>query len=297
MDRTILFICTGNICRSPMAEGLFSNLIEKNEADLNVKSAGVGAQDGQPPSGNAIRAMQDLDIDISPQRSLMLTAELATEADMIIGMTHGHVEMVNLMFPHAADKAFLLREFDDTLPMHEREISDPIGGSYEVYCQCRDQIREGIDSLLNSIQQNKSLVPPSGQPVIEIALGADHAGYGLKKILGNYLSEKGIPYADFGCDSEDKADYPDFAREVARTVAEGQSRLGLLICNSGVGMSMSANKVPGVRAALTHDEETAKLTRQHNNANVLCLGAAATDEALAKRILDAFIETPFEDGG
>lgn len=297
MARTILFICTGNICRSPMAEGLFRNLIEKNEADLNVKSAGVGAQDGQPPSGNAIRAMQDLDIDISPQRSLMLTAELAAEADMIIGMTHGHVEMVNLMFPHAADKAFLLREFDDTLPMHEREISDPIGGSYEVYCQCRDQIREGIDSLLNSIQQNKSLVPPSGQPVIEIALGADHAGYGLKKILGNYLSEKGIPYADFGCDSEDKADYPDFAREVARTVAEGQSRLGLLICNSGVGMSMSANKVPGVRAALTHDEETAKLTRQHNNANVLCLGAAATDEALAKRILDAFIETPFEDGG
>ena len=66
MARTILFICTGNTCRSPMAEGLFSNLIEKNEADLNVKSAGVGAQDGQPPSGNAIRAMQDLDIDISP---------------------------------------------------------------------------------------------------------------------------------------------------------------------------------------------------------------------------------------
>ena len=197
MARTILFICTGNTCRSPMAEGLFRNLIEKNEADLNVKSAGVGAQDGQPPSGNSIRAMQDLDIDISPQRSLMLTAELAAEADMIIGMTHGHVEMVNLMFPHAADKAFLLREFDDTLPLHEREISDPIGGSYEIYCQCRDQIREGIDSLLNSIQQNKSLVPASMQPVIEIALGADHAGYGLKKILGNYLGEKGIPYARF----------------------------------------------------------------------------------------------------
>ena len=285
------------VCRSPMAEGLFRCLIEENEADLIVKSAGVGALDGQPPSGKAIRAMQDLDIDISPQRSLMLTAELAVEADMIIGMTHGHVEMVNLMFPHAADKAFLLREFDDTLPLHERGISDPIGGSYEVYCQCRDQIREGIDSLLNSIQQNKSLVPASMQPVIEIALGADHAGYGLKKILGNYLGEKGIPYADFGCDSEDKADYPDFARGVARTVAEGQSRLGLLICNTGVGMSMSANKVPGVRAALAHDEETAKLTRQHNNANVLCLGAAATDEALAKRILDAFIETPFEDGG
>jgi RpiB/LacA/LacB family sugar-phosphate isomerase len=297
MAHTILFICTGNVCRSPMAEGLFKNLVDQNKADLIVKSAGVGAQDGQPPSENAIRAMQDLEIDISPQRSLMMTAELAAEADMIIGMTHGHIEMVNLMFPHAAEKTFLLREFDDSLPLHEREIPDPIGSSYETYCQCRDQIRDGIDSLLESIQKNNGLILGSTQPVVEIALGADHAGYGLKKVLGHYLGEKGIPCADFGCDSEDKADYPDFAREVAQTVADGQSRLGLLICDTGIGMSMSANKVPGVRAALVHDEETAKLTRQHNDANILCLGAAATDEALAKRILDAFIETRFEDGG
>ena len=127
MAHTILFICTGNICRSPMAEGLFKNLVDQNKADLIVKSAGVGAQNGQPPSENAIRAMQDLDIDISPERSVMMTAALASEADMIIGMTHGHIEMVNLMFPHTAEKTFLLREFHDSLPLHEREISDPIG--------------------------------------------------------------------------------------------------------------------------------------------------------------------------
>ena len=92
-----------------------------------------------------------------------LPAELAAEADMIIGMTHGHVEMVNLMFPHVVDKTFLLREFDDSVPLYEREVSDPIGGSYQVYCQCRDQIREGIDSLLNSIQQNKRLIPKKKQ--------------------------------------------------------------------------------------------------------------------------------------
>ena len=297
MQHTILFICTGNVCRSPMAEGLFKNLVDQNKADLIVKSAGVGAQNGQPPSENAIRAMQDLDIDISPERSVMMTAALASEADMIIGMTHGHIEMVNLMFPHTAEKTFLLREFDDSLPLHEREISDPIGCSYEIYCQCRDQIREGIDSLLKFIQKNNGLITGSTQPVVEMAIGADHAGYGLKKILGHYLGEKGIPYTDFGCNSEEKADYPDFAREVAQTVADGQSRLGLLICNTGIGMSMSANKVPGVRAALAHDEQTARLTRQHNNANVLCLGAAATDEALAKSILDTFIETRFEEGG
>ena len=297
MQHTILFICTGNVCRSPMAEGLFKNLVDQNKADLIVKSAGVGAQNGHQPSENAIRAMQDLDIDISPQRSMMMTAALASEADMIIGMTHGHNDMVNLMFPHTAEKTFLLREFDDSLPLHEREISDPIGCSYEIYCQCRDQIREGIDSLLKFIQKNNGLITGSTQPVVEMALGADHAGYGLKKILGHYLEEKGIPYTDFGCNSKKKADYPDFAREVAQTVADGQSRLGLLICNTGIGMSMSANKVPGVRAALAHDEQTARLTRQHNNANVLCLGAAATDEAMAKSILDTFIETRFEDGG
>ncbi|MBS33888.1 MAG: ribose 5-phosphate isomerase B [Verrucomicrobiales bacterium] len=296
MAHTILFICTGNICRSPMAEGQFRHLVEQNKADLIVKSAGVGAQNGQPPSENAIRAMQDLEIDISPQRSQMLTAELASEADMIIGMTHGHVEMVNLMYPQAAEKTFLLRDFDDSLPLHEREVADPLGGTLEIYRLCRDQIRDGIDSLLNSIQKNNRLIPDAS-PVVELALGSDHAGYGLKKILGHYLGEKGIPYADFGCDSEDKADYPDHAREVAQTVADGQARLGLLVCHTGNGMSMTANKVPGVRAALVRDEETAKLTRQHNNANVLCLGATSTDEALAKRILDLFIETRFEDGG
>ncbi len=297
MARTILFICTGNVCRSPMAEGLFRDLVETNQADLTVKSAGVGAQNGQPPSENAVRAMQDIDIDISTQRSEMLSAELANEADLIIGMTHGHGEMVNLMFPNAAEKTFVLREFDKSLPLHEREVSDPIGGSYEVYCQCRDQIRQGIDALLNSIKKNNGFTHDQTTPVVEMALGADHAGYGLKKILGHYLGENGIPFADFGCDSLDKADYTDYAHEVAQTVAEGHSRLGLLICTTGIGMSMAANKVPGIRAALVHDEQTARLTRQHNNANILCLGTGAMDELLAKRILDAFIDTSFEAGG
>ena len=206
--------------------------------DFAVKSAGVGAQDGQPPSENSVRAMQDLGIDITSQRSQMLTAELAAEADMIIGMTQGHVEMVNLMYPQAADKTFMLREFDESLPLHEREIADPIGGSYEIYCLCRDQIREGIDSLLNSIKKNQGTAVGQAQPMVEISFGSDHAGYKLKKILIHYLEEKGIAVADFGCDSEDRTDYPDFAQEVAATVAARQSRLGMLLCTTGVGLSL-----------------------------------------------------------
>ncbi|MGB1745768.1 MAG: ribose 5-phosphate isomerase B, partial [Limisphaerales bacterium] len=297
MGHTVLFICTGNVCRSPMAEGLFRDLVEKNDADFAVKSAGVGAQDGQPPSENSVRAMQDLGIDITSQRSQMLTAELAAEADMIIGMTQGHVEMVNLMYPQAADKTFMLREFDESLPLHEREIADPIGGSYEIYCLCRNQIREGIDSLLNSIKQNKGTAVSQAQPVVEIAFGSDHAGYKLKKVLIHYLEEKGIPVADFGCDSEDRTDYPDYAQEVAASVASRQCRLGMLLCTTGVGMSIAANKTPSIRAALVADEATAVSARLHNNANVLCIGVNGMDENLAKRILDKFVETQFETGG
>ena len=149
-----------------------------------MKSAGVGAQNCQPPSENAIRAMQDLEIDISSQRSQMLTAELASEADMIIGMTHGHVEMVNLMYPQAAEKTFLLRDFDDSLPLHEREVADPLGGTLEIYRLCRDQISDGIDSLLNSIQKNNRPIP-GASPVVELALGPAPAGHGLNQLLGN----------------------------------------------------------------------------------------------------------------
>src|SRR5256886_16846672 len=130
--RTILFVCTGNVCRSPMAEGLFRNAV-KGRGDFRVLSAGVGAIEGQPPSAYAVQALRELGIDISQQRSRMLTADVVNEADYIFGMTHGHVDAVNLLYPHATEKTFLLREFDETLDVFEKDISDPIGGSYEIY--------------------------------------------------------------------------------------------------------------------------------------------------------------------
>src|SRR5213596_475189 len=295
--RTILFVCTGNVCRSPMAEGLFRQAV-KGRGDFCVLSAGVGAIDGQPPSAYAVQALRELGIDISQQRSRMLTAELVSQADYIFGMTHGHVDAINLLYPQAVEKTFLLREFDDTLDVFEKDISDPIGGSLEVYLECRDQIEQGLASMLKFIDQTFGgpVASAARERVVHLALGADHAGYELKEALRHHLETRGVKVVVFGTNSTVASDYPDFAQAVARVVAEQKSDLGLLVCATGVGMSIAANKVPGVRAALVFDEKMAALARQHNNANVLCLGGKFIGPEQAKNIVDAFLDAHFEGG-
>src|ERR1044071_7749158 len=151
--KTVLFICTGNVCRSPMAEGIFRHAVQ-GRGNYRVMSAGLGAMHGQSPSEYAVQATKELGIDISGLRSRMLTADLVQQADYIFGMTHSHVDTVMVLYPQAAEKTFLLREFDDTLDTFEKDISDPIGGSYEVYLNCRDQIEQGIVSLARFIERS-----------------------------------------------------------------------------------------------------------------------------------------------
>jgi RpiB/LacA/LacB family sugar-phosphate isomerase len=294
--KTVLFVCTGNICRSPMAEGLFRHAT-RGRTDCRVLSAGVGALEGQPPSTHAVRALKELGIDIAHLRSRMLTSELVDGADYIFGMTHSHVDSINLLFPQAAEKTFLLREFDETLDEYEKDISDPIGGSYETYAYCRDQIEQGIFAMLNFIDQTaQSQVTPAGASKCRVALGSDHAGFQLKEALKAYLQGKQVAVADLGSASAEVCDYTDFAQAVCEAVEAGRADFGLLVCSTGIGMSMAANKVPGIRAALVRDEQTAALARQHNNANVLCLGAASTPLDMAGKILDVFLASQFEGG-
>jgi len=280
-----------------MAEGLFRNAA-KGRGDFRVFSAGVGAIEGQPPSAYAVQALRELGIDISQQRSRMLTADVVNEADYIFGMTHGHVDAVNLLYPHATEKTFLLREFDETLDVFEKDISDPIGGSYEIYLDCRDQIEQGIASILKFIDQTSGGAAAGAAPdrTVTVALGADHAGYELKEALRQHLEQRGLKVLDFGTTSMDSADYPDFAQAVAHHVADQKSDLGLLVCATGLGMSIAANKVPGARAALVFDEKMAALARQHNDANVLCLGGKFVGAEQAKKMVDAFLDAHFEGG-
>src|SRR5678815_5499597 len=276
--KTILFVCTGNICRSPMAEGLFRHIV-KGRSDFRVLSAGVGAVDGLPPSEFAVRALKELGIDIAKQRSRMLTADVVNQADYIFGMTHSHVDAITLLYPHAAEKTFLLREFDETLESYENDISDPIGGSYEVYLSCRDQIEQGIASRLKFIEQTSAMQGTEREAGSKrsIALGADHGGYDLKEFLKQHLQKQGVAVVDFGTMSKESTDYPDYAQMVARSVAEHQHDYGILVCTSGIGMSIAANKVPGARAALVWEPEIAEMSRRHNDANVLCLAGKGTE--------------------
>jgi len=129
-----------------------------------------------------------------------------------------------------------------------------------------------------------------------IAIGSDHGGYKTKQAISEWLVDQGHNVRDWGCDSEESCDYPDFAQAVCANVTEGRADLGILICGTGIGMSMAANRDPKIRAGLCKDTHTAMLTRQHNNANVLCLGARVTDPAWIINIVDTFIATEFEGG-
>ena len=203
--KTILFICTGNVCRSPMAEGIFRQATQ-GRGEYHVLSAGLGAVEGAPPSAYAVQAAQELGIDISALRSRMLTAELVGQADYIFGMTHSHIDTVMALYPQAAEKTFLLREFDETLHSFEKDISDPIGGSYEVYLNCRDQLEQGIVSLLAFIEQGQAGAGHGGGRSAAIAIGADHGGYELKEALKQHLEKRGVSVADFGAANSEPSD-------------------------------------------------------------------------------------------
>lgn len=131
---------------------------------------------------------------------------------------------------------------------------------------------------------------------MKIAIGSDHAGYLLKEEIKKFLDLKDIPFTDFGTFKIDSSDYPEFAYKVGNAIASKECDRGILICGTGIGMSITANKIRGIRAAVVNNEESAKLSRLHNDANILCLGARVVEPEQALKILDVWINTSFEGG-
>jgi glycine hydroxymethyltransferase len=284
--RNVLFVCTGNVCRSPMAQGLFADLV-RGRRDIEVTSAGIGAVGGQSPSPYAIDVMHQLGLDIRNIRSKPLMADLVRKADFIFVMTYGHLDSMLLLFPSAAEKTFLLREFETDLPVMERDVSDPIGQSREVYRQCRDEIRAALPRLLDLILRSTH-DETRVTALKRVALAADTSGTELKEQVRSWLNLNGYPFEDLGgCDTE------EIATRVARAVSQGHADCGVIIDRTGFGLSMAANKVPGIRAALVHNVEMARLSREQHDANVLCIASQEIRGKRLKEILDAWINTAY----
>jgi len=129
---------------------------------------------------------------------------------------------------------------------------------------------------------------------LKIAIGADHAGYTLKEKIKKFLSQNRIEYQDFGCYSAESTDYPDWAIKIAEAVAKKEFDRGILICGTGIGMCIAANKVPGIRAASCYEVFTARLSREHNDSNILALGARITGEDLTKKIVEEWLKAKFK---
>jgi glycine hydroxymethyltransferase len=284
--RNVLFVCTGNVCRSPMAQGLFADLV-RGRRDIEVTSAGIGAVGGQPPSPYAVEVMAEIGVDIRNIRSKPLMAEVVRRADFIFVMTYGHLDSMLLLFPSAAEKTFLLREFETDSPVMEREVSDPIGQSRETYRECRDQIRAALPRLLDLVLRSTH-DETRVTALKKVALAADTDGTELKEQVRSWLDQNGYPFEDLGgCTTE------EIARRVAMAVSTGQADSGIVIDRTGFGLSMSANKIPGVRAVLAHNVEMARLSREQHDANVLCIASQEIRGKRLKEILDAWINTAY----
>ena len=289
-----------------MAEGLFRDAV-KQYPGIEVSSAGVATGYGQPPSPHAVEVLRPWAVDISKTRSQPLTDELVDQATHIFVMTRGHMEAIQTYFPEAADKTFLLREFDDA-NRGSLDVPDPIGLGIHAYFECRDTIKRALPSILKFVDPASSSMslsepaPAAAPPTtvsnhpLRIALGADHGGIELKQAIHAHLSKKGCVISDFGAYSHESVDYPDYAEPVCRHLIAKEFDFGILVCRSGIGMSMAANRFPQIRASLLNNADDAKLTRQHNDSNVLCLSSNHVEPAAVGKIVDAFLNTAFEGG-
>ena len=289
-----------------MAEGLFREMV-RGRRDFEVGSAGISAMDGQAPSAHSVEVLATEGIDITAIRSANLHRQIAEEATHIFVMTEGHFRAIEMLFPDAADKTYLVCEFaPEASP--SGEVPDPIGSGIEAYAMTRNILKKALPNVLAFIEQttkstsmSESATTPTTSTLSidgthRIILAADHGGLALKQAVAAYLREQGQSVDDIGTHSEESVDYPDFAHDACTGILRGSYDVGILFCTTAIGMSIAANRYPGIQASVVFDADSAEMTRRHNQSNVLCLSGAATSVELAKEIVAAYLNSPFDGG-
>lgn len=294
---SVLFVCSGNTCRSVMAEALLRRLLRdrglaargSGRPAVLVSSAGLNAVEGAPATEQTRQVLAERGIDLGVHRARPLTASLVSEATWIVAMTRRIRDEIRRRYPQKADRIVTLGELTGAGPL---DVPDPFGAPVERYRATADLLEELLPGLIRLLEGGVK----RGSDGMHVAIGSDHAGFPLKQAVIQLLDELGLSYQDFGATSETSVDYPDYGRAVAEAVARGEYDRGILICGTGIGMSIVANKVRGVRAALCHEPYSARMSRLHNNANVLAMGGRVIGPAMAREVAQAFLETEFEAG-
>ncbi|PZN08857.1 MAG: ribose 5-phosphate isomerase B [Bacillota bacterium] len=308
-ERRVLIVCSGNTCRSPMAAAYLRAALDRvGLGDVRVESAGLYALPDLPAPPEARQAVAEHGISLAGHRSRAVDADVVRDADLILAMTRSHAEQLRRRFPEIAGRVAVWREFAAGRSLEDPDVPDPFGQSLNHYRIVARQLEREAREVAARLQRELPRRPggPGDNPVgagapgevrgMRIAIGSDHAGYDLKQDLIQFLVSEGYEVIDVGTDSRESCDYPDFARAVCEKVVGGEAARGVLICGTGIGMAIAANKVPGIRAACCTDPYSARLTRQDNDSNVLTLGARVVGPGLAREILAVWLSTPFAGG-
>jgi ribose 5-phosphate isomerase B len=286
-----------------MAAALLRQLLKERsdlQGTIGISSAGLYAYPGAPASQEAVEVMRGYGIDLSTHLARELEQEELAAADLILTMTHAQKEQILKTYPALKDRVFVFREYlrsRGRVDGPDGDLPDPFGQPVEVYRRCAAAIEKDLRALIQLMETDKKDIgQQKGGRKMRIALGSDHAGVDLKAEIAQYLQTNGYEFKDFGVFSTESVDYPDQAAIVAKAVAKGQFDQGIIICGTGIGVSISANKIKGIRAALCHDVFSAQMARAHNDSNVLTLGARVVGPGLALSIVEAYLKGEFAGG-
>ena len=279
--KKIIFVSTNNTCRSFIAESVLRKYLkDAHRRDIQVESKGLVVLFPEPVHTKAADLVRKSGIEIIDFKASQLTQEDVETSDLILTMNDKQKEKV-LEDYHGYKEVATINEYAND----EGAVIDPYGMDDEDYEHCFVQITQLIHKIWNHKLGGNEM----------IGIGSEHGGYELKQAVIKHLEEKGHAVKDYGCYSEESCDYPVYAKAVAEGILKDEVKQGILICGTGIGISITANKIKGIRAALCGDTFSARATREHNNANILALGARVTGEGLALDIVDTFLETKFSN--